>query len=350
MDKIFKHVQVLGMAAAVSKHRQKVMDLDFDKRTMARIIKLTGIKELSVSPDGITGSDYCVAAAEKLFAELDFDRSKIDGIVYATPHPDYVLPGTCGVIQQRLKLRREMIATDINQGCTGFIYSLFIAYLWVESGYCKNVLVCTGDSSARHSNEHDKSMKMVMGDGGTAVIVTKATSETKATFSFVHDGYKVKDLYIPAGGERMPLQKGVTDVEEIDDEGNVRTLADQYMNGMALMQFSRDESRVVVDDVLKRMNMRISDITMLALHQPNEFMVKAIAKQFDVPLEKVPMEVSETGNIGGGAMGLALCKSVEKRNIYSMQNSLLCAFGTGLSCAAMVVDFSRVMFCHVQEI
>ena len=350
MNKVFVKSHIVGVAAAVSKLKQPVMDFDFDKRTIKRIAKLTGIELVSVSPDGVTGTAYCVAAAKKLFLELNVDAASIDGIVYATPHPDYVLPGSCGVIQEQLGIRRDIIATDINQGCTGFIYSLFMAHLWIESGYCKNVLVCTGDTPARHSNEHDKSMKMVMGDGGTVVLVRASETAGRSAFSFRHDGYRLKDLYIPAGGELLPLQAGLTDVEHIDEEGNVRTLADQYMNGMSLMQFSRDESKIVLNDVLDILGIKISDVGMLALHQANEFMVKSIARQFNIPMEKVPLEVFDTGNIGGGSMGLAICKSLQHGHKYDMQVSALCAFGTGLSCAAAVVNMSDTYFCEVIEV
>lgn len=338
--------QVIGVATSVPDKQFDLMDLDIDDYTLKRTMKLTGIHKIRQAPPEMSAADYCIDAAKVLLKELSFDAQNIDGIVMLTPHPNYIYPGDSGLIQSALGIPKKCIALDINHSCTGVIYGIFTASLLVESGQCRNVLVCCGDTAAKHINPRDRALKMVAGDGGSALLVT-AGGSLPMKFSFVHDGDGLKYLYTPAGGERMPLQPGVTDVESTDAEGNVRSLEDEFMDGLEVMRFVMNEMPPRVEDILGQQGWAKEDVDLFVFHQANEFMIRSLVRAMKLDKKKAMVRVDGYGNIGGASVLLAMCLEREKSS--SWNKTVLCSFGTGMSGAAMAVDFSKTQFCGVSE-
>ena len=345
---LFNKALLSGVSASIPRHRVHIHDMGFDIKTVDRISKLTGIREVRVASEGMTVADYCIDAAEHLFSEMQFDRSRIDGLVLVTPQPDYILPGTVGVLQRRLGLPKHCVAMDINHGCPGFVYALFQGFLLVETGFCQSVLACCGDLPTRTVNPQDKSMRLVHGDGCAAMLITASDAAPTAAFSFRHDGSGLEHLYIPAGGARMPRRAGVTDRPEMDEEGNWHTLENVRMNGMELMRFAVEEVPETIADVMQLQGWSQADVTAYAVHQANAFMVKSLARQMGVPSEKVPVDMEDTGNIGAASIGLLLCRMKGKG--AGLKRTVMCAFGTGLSCAAGAMDLASTYFSPVHEI
>lgn len=346
---LFNKAIMAGVSASIPKHRVHIHDMDFDIKTVDRISKLTGIREVCVAPEGMTTADYCIDAAEHLFSEMQFDRSQIDGIVYVTPQPDYIVPGTVGVLQRRLDLPKHCVAMDIKHGCPGFIYALFQAVLLVESGFCQNVLTCCGDIPTCNINEKDKSMRLVHGDGGAAMLVTASEGGHPSAFAFRHDGTGIEYLYVPAGGARMPRKSGVTDQPVEDAEGNIHTLENVCMNGLELMRYIVSEVPGTIQEVLDVQGWEHKDVTAYALHQANAFIVKSLARQMGLPLAKVPVDMEDTGNIGAASVALLLCRQMEKSSL-DLSRVVMSGFGTGLSSAAAAMDLSSTYFSPVHEI
>ena len=215
-NKIFDLPFVRGICVSIPKERVVMRELQFDGVNVENIIKTTGIHEVRRAPANMTITDYCLNAAEHLFEELDFDRTRIDGVVFATPFGDYLTPGSGYVVQARLNLSTRCIIVDINQACAGFVNGLFNAFMLVESGYCKNVLLCAGDTAAS-VHPKDKSMQMLLSDAGAVAIISASDNPSKTAFSFYNDGRLLNSLYLPAGGRRLPIKHGVTDIEKRDE-------------------------------------------------------------------------------------------------------------------------------------
>lgn len=340
--------QVVGIATSIPKQVFDLSRLGLEKDIFNRTVNLTGIYAVSISPENMTAVDYCVDAAQKLLNKLNFDKNRIDGIIFATPHPDYIYPGNCGIVQSKIGISKKSIAMDINHSCTGLVYAFFIADLLIQSNQCNAVLVCCGDTASKHINEKDRSLKMVVGDGGCAALVTDGGKENPS-FSFFHDGDGFKYLYEPAGGERMPIKPGITDKETIDEDGNIRTLEDEYMNGLEVMRFVLNEMPALIDDVIKQKKWTRDEIDVYAFHQANEFIVTSLKRKLRIPKEKVLISVKNTGNIGGASVALAMCNFAKEQS-YKWKKSVICSFGTGMSGAAMAEDFSNTLFCETQEI
>jgi len=332
------------MAVSVPKEQVDLLDLGFDAHTMKRTMKLTGIHKVRYAPKNKTALDYCTDAARHVIDGTGTDKDDIDGIIFVTPHPDYVYPANVGLVQRALGLQKKCIAMDINHSCTGLIYGIFEADLLVQSGHCHNVLVCCGDTASHHLNKRDRSLRTGTGDGGAAILVTAGGHLSK--YSFLHDGDGFEYLYTPAGGERMPLSPGVTDQETMDEEENWRSPQDEYMNGLEVMRFAMNEIPPLADEVLEQESWTVGDVDIFAFHQVNNLMVKNLGRAIKAPKEKILLHVDGFGNIGGGSIAVALCGSAQG-NSNQWGKSLLCEFGTGMSAAVMTADFSKTWFSDV---
>lgn len=142
-----------------------------------------------------------------------------------------MLPSTSICLQERLGLTKDTVCMDVHYGCSGYIYGLFQAALWIHSGACANVLLLTGDTTSRIINEHDKSLRMVFGDCGTATMVTQGSHSMG--FHIQSDGSGANRLIVPAGGFRTPVSEQSSALAW-DEDQNGRTLNDLYMDGLGL--------------------------------------------------------------------------------------------------------------------
>lgn len=348
-DKIFDIPFVRGMSVVVPKEILKIEDLNFEGVNFKSIIKTTGIKEVRRAPANMTATDYCIAAAENLFADLNFDKAQIDGVIFATTVPDYLSPGNGYILQDRLNLSKKCIIVDINQACAGFVNGLFQAFLMVQSGYCKNVLLCAGDIFSRYLNSKDKSGQVIFSDAGAVALISANEILTRSAFSFYNDGNVFKALYMPAGGLKMQRQHGLTDVEKTDSQGNVHTLENLNMDGLEVMAFVLAAAPTAIKDVLKIINWQKDDVKIFALHQANMSIINALTKRLKVPVEKVPVSLTNYGNTTACSTPLTLClEHPAAKEIWD--KVIMCAFGTGMACAAVALDLSKTHFCKVQEL
>ncbi|MBR4172820.1 MAG: hypothetical protein IKR46_00415 [Clostridia bacterium] len=349
--KIFDVPLIRGVSVTVPKERVVMKDLTFDGVDIEEAIKLTGIEEVRRAPSNMTVTDYSLNAAEHLFEVLNFDKSKIDGVVFATPLGDYTTPGSGYLVQDRLDLSSKCIIVDINQACAGYINGLFQACMLIQSGYCKNVLLCAGDTAGA-IHPKDKSMQLLLGDAGAATLISAGDGSRKGTFSFYNEGQSFRSLYTPAGGRKMPIKHGVTDVEEIDEQGNVHTLENPHMNGLEVMAFAIAAASTAIKNSLKIMEWTKDDVEVYALHQANKTILTALTKRLRLPADKVPVSLTYYGNTAAASTPLTLCLESpdDTGGGGKWDKAILCGFGNGLACAAAALDLSETYFCKIQEL
>lgn len=350
MDKIFTKPFIRGMAVVVPPKKVAIRDLPFPDVNLDEVIKITGIHEIHESVEPESQTDYCVNAAEKLIAELNFDKSQIDGVVFATPCGDFISPGSAYIVQSRLKLKKNTIILDDNQACAGFIHGLFHAFMYVQSGYCKNVLVCAGETTSKGIGQRDKSMRVLMGDAGAVAIVSAGNKEITSGFGFYNDGEVFKALHTPAGGKKLPWKHGITDVEKADENGNIRTLRDAHMDGLEVMAFAISAVPNAVKNALKVLNWTKDEVNLFALHQANETLLKALTKRLHIPSEKVPMKLKNYGNTAGASIPLLLnLLAKDHKAGGNWEKVVMCGFGNGMSCAAVALDLNDTYFSGVHD-
>ncbi|KPA18706.1 3-oxoacyl-[acyl-carrier-protein] synthase III [Candidatus Magnetomorum sp. HK-1] len=348
MDVILNDVFVRSIAATLPDEIYDLTDLYdiYGENEVNQIMKVNGISKIRLAPEGVCASDLCEKAANLILT--DNDKEKINGIVFISQTPDYILPATSACLQHRLGLSNECVAFDISNGCPGYIYGLFQAAMLINSGSCDSVLVCAGDVISRYINPLDRSNRMVFGDAGSATILEKGSG--KISFSFMTDGSIAENLIIPAGGSRYPKNED-SEMVSVKNDGNMRSDEDLFMNGLEIMNFSNREVPIRVDAVIANQGWEKSDVTLFGFHQANQFMLNNLRKIMKIPEEKIPIAMQETGNTGQASIPLML--SLEQKNLVKnnrLEKSVLCGFGVGLSCAASALDLSETTIKLINDI
>lgn len=311
----------------------------YGENEVNNIIKITGVKRVRIADEDMTSSDMCYYAAEALIESEKIDKSTIDGLVFVSQTTDYILPATSISLQNRLGLSNDTVCIDIHYGCSGYIYGLFQASLWISSGACKNVLLLSGDTTSKMINSNDKSLRMVFGDCGTATIV--CGGDGIIGFNIQSDGSGANRLIVPAGGFRAPISDE-TSVIEWDEDHNGRTKNDLYMDGMAIFNFAISKVHKNINSTIELMNWDKDAVGFYALHQANEFMVNYIRKKLKAKEEFAPVNVANYGNTGPATIPLLLSDTCP--GDYDLSKTIMSGFGVGLSWGSAATDLSRTKF------
>jgi 3-oxoacyl-[acyl-carrier-protein] synthase-3 len=305
-----------------------------------KILEKTGISERRVAGVGQTAGDLAYEAAVNLFDQGKIAAEDVDFIILCTQAPDYVLPTTACVLQDRLGVSRQAGALDINLGCSGFVYGLSLAKGLIETGAARCVLLLTADTYSKYIHPMDKSVRTLFGDAAaaTGVIATEEDDEAIGPFVFGTDGSGAKNLIVEAGMFRMPKSKD-TATEMADESGNVRSLENLYMNGAEVMAFSLKEVPKAADALLLKAGKAKEDMDFFVLHQANKFMLDALRKKLKVPQEKLPIMVEDCGNTVSSTIPIALFKLRQQGLLRQDHKLMLIGFGVGYSWAACLLNF-----------
>ena len=349
MKPLVPNIKISAIAACVPNNvfDVRLLGKEFGELEVEKIISSTGISKLRIADDKTCCSDLCEAAARELINSKLVDKEDIDGIVFISQTPDYILPVTSLSLQKRLRIGTNCIAFDITYGCSAYIYGLFQGALLVSSGSCKKVLVCAGDKITPYVHPKDRSIKLLFGDGGSATIIEKG--EDTLFFDFFSDGNGGENLIIPSGRCRYPLSEQSKIATEREG-GNFRSDENLYMDGIEIMNFALREVPKSVKNVCENAGWNINDINMFGFHQANAFMLKYIAKIMKVPIEKIPIAMCEIGNTGPASIPLMLTEARERISEKNMLNKVvLCGFGVGLSCASVALTLKNTKILNTVE-
>jgi 3-oxoacyl-[acyl-carrier-protein] synthase-3 len=305
-----------------------------------KILEKTGIAERRVCAHDETASDLAERAANKLFAQGKVRASDVDFIILCTQAPDYVLPTTACVLQDKLGVPRSAGALDVNLGCSGFVYGLSLAKGLIETGTVKCVLLLTADTYSKYIHPMDKSVRTLFGDAAAATVVRADAVEHESIGPFVFgtDGSGARNLMVEAGLYRLPASCD-TSKEHTDESGNVRSLENLYMNGAEVMAFSLKEVPRAIDALLLKAGKTREDVDLFVLHQANKFMLEALRKKLKVPTEKLPILMEDCGNTVSSTIPIALHKLRDQGQLKEGQQLMLVGFGVGYSWAACLLNF-----------
>lgn len=305
-----------------------------------KIFSKTGIKERHIADASQTASDLAFAAAQKLFFQGIVDVGDIDFIILCTQAPDYVLPTTACLLQNRLGISRGAGAVDINLGCSGFVYGLSLAKGLIESGSAKCVLLLTADTYSKYINPLDKSVRTLFGDGATASVIglNEAGGASIGPFVFGSDGSGGKNLIVEAGGFRNPRSEDSAQ-EFADSSGNIRSLDNLYMDGAEVLTFSLQEVPKAINALLEKMELSKEEVDHFVLHQANKFMLEALRKKLGVSPEKLPILMERCGNTVSSTIPLALIAMRGSGKLKVGEKVVLAGFGVGYSWATCFLEY-----------
>jgi 3-oxoacyl-[acyl-carrier-protein] synthase-3 len=306
--------------------------------TAEKIFEKTGIRERHISGDNETAGDLGEKAARKLFAEHAVDPSAIDFVLLATQSPDYFLPTTACMLQDRLGIPTTAGALDFNLGCSAYIYGLSLAKGLIASGTAKNVLLITAETYTKHIHPMDKSVRTIFGDGAAATLVSAAETEGIGRFVLGTDGSGYGKLIVPSGGLRL-CPSAETAVEVTDDSGNTRTQDHLFMDGTEIFSFTIVTVPRTVKETLEKNGLALEDVDLFVFHQANQYMLDFLRKKCKIAPEKFYMNFADCGNTVSASIPVALARAVQDGTLKPGMKVMLVGFGVGLSWGATVVKW-----------
>ena len=309
---------------------------EFKDRDVAKMANKIGVTERRIVGPDETALDLAEKAAVKLLESNSSDE--IDFVILCTQSPDYYLPTTACILQERLGLSVNVGAIDINQGCSGFIYGLSIAKGLIETGTVKNVLLVMAETYSKHINHEDLGNRIIFGDAASASLISSKESKSPLIGNFVlgTDGKGAENLIVPNGGlrKRFDIDCGIT----IDKRNDRRTDNNLYMNGSEIFYFVGKQIPVVVDKTIASNNLDKEDIDFYLFHQANKYMIDFLAKRLKLSKEQYYNNIEDIGNTVSSTIPIALKRCMEKGLIKKGDRVLMCGFGVGYSWGSVVLE------------
>lgn len=310
---------------------EKLVEL-FPEWTVDKIASKIGVTSRHIAAVNETAADMAVCAAENLFREHKIDRSTIDFVLLCTQSPDYFLPTSACIVQDRLKLPTNCGALDFNLGCSGFVYGLSLAKGLVLGGVAKNVLLLTAETYTKHIHPDDKGNRTIFGDAATATIISTDGFAEIGAFSLGTDGRGGESLIVKTGGLRQ--KKALCDLA-YDESGNPISSDYLFMNGKDIFDFTSDIVPVMVEDVLKKNDLTQEQVNLFVFHQANKYMINYLRKLLEIDKENFYIFLETVGNTVSSTIPIALCEAQKENKLKG--NVLLAGFGVGLSYGATVL-------------
>lgn len=310
---------------------------EFPEWSVEKISSKTGIYERRIAGENEFSSDLATEAAKKLFNEHKIDKSEIDFVLLCTQSPDYFLPTTACVVQNRLGLSTNCGALDYNLGCSGYVYGLAMAKGLVMSGSSRNVLLITAETYSKFIHKNDKSNRTIFGDAAAATLVSKSNGEEEIlNFTFGTDGSGAENLIVKNGGVKHKNSLGL----DIIDEGEFKRNDDNlFMNGQEIFKFTTSSVPKLVDETLLLNNIDKEKIDLFVFHQANKFMLDYIRRRLNIPVEKFFMFFGNVGNTVSSTIPIALEEAIKTNKIKKGMKVLIAGFGVGYSSSATIINF-----------
>lgn len=333
-----KNVALRGVTGTVPNNPVKSTDFDFFTEKDAETFDNTvGIKNRYIAPDEICASDLCFDAAERLIAGLGWEKESIDVLLFASVTSDYKTPPTSAILQDRLGLSSSTFVLDVPMGCCGCMYSINVAGNLLSAGTVKRAIILVGDTAMRMGNPKDKSRGPLFGDSGTALALEYDNTAEDIIIDFNTQGSGYQALMTPHGGYRHPVTQE-SFIEQDFGNGIIRAPKDALINGMDVFSFAITRPPISVKKMLEQQGLdKDNDVDFFLIHQANKLIVDRLVKKLKLPVEKVPYNLQEFGNLGGASI-LMLMASEIAEELSSKPLTLLCSsFGLGLTWGTMVL-------------
>lgn len=322
--------RIVATGSAVPKRVLRNADLEHMVATSDEwIAERTGIRERRVVDEGVASSDLGTEAARAALAAGGWDAADLDLLLVATCTPDMPLPSTACLIQRNLKASRA-IAFDLAAACSGFLYGLSVADLYVRSGTCRKALVVGTEVMSSVIDWTDRSTCILFGDGAGAVLIEPSDDDRGILSTHLHSDGDLWDLVcVPGGGSRLPA--------------SVPMLADRQqfvkMKGNETFKVAVRTLEATAREALEANKMGVDDVDLFIPHQANVRIVNAVMERLGLRKDRAFLNIDRYGNTSAASIPLALDEAVRAGRISPGSRILMVAFGSGLTWASAVVKW-----------
>ncbi len=308
----------------------------FPEWSVEKIEKKLGIKERHIAGENETASDLGVKAAEQLIKEYGIDKKDIDFLIFCTQSPDYILPTTACIMQERLGLSTRIGAIDLNLGCSGFVFGLMTAKSYVQSGIANNVLLITAETYSKYIHPKDKSNRTIFADGAAACLVSTDGIAEIGEFTLGTDGKGAENLIVKSGGARH--RESYNDLE-INEFGNPVGSDYLYMNGPEILNYTLERIPEMIADVLGKNNLSMDDVDLHVYHQANAYIAKLQRRKMKIKEDKYYHCYEHCGNTVSSTIPIALKEALKDGTIKEGMKVMSVAQGLGYSWGGFLLRF-----------
>lgn len=289
----------------------------------------TGIHQRYLAAPDECASDLGFLAAQKLMQTHDIDPGSIDFLLLCTQTPDYPLPTTACLLQERLHLPTRCGAMDFNLGCSGFVYGLAVADGLIRTGAVKRVLLITAETYSKYIDRDDRSLRTIFSDAAAATLIDASDEPTLSAFRFGTDGSGADTLLVTRGGARSESQAH-------RPRHRKRWNSALYMDGPSLMNFTIGAVPQVVNDILADAGLTSSDIQLFLLHQATSKMLEQLQQRLGLDDDRLPIKLHDCGNTVSSTLPILIDQLRSEQRIVAGSPHLLIGFGVGWSWAGCV--------------
>ena len=310
---------------------------EFPEWDVEKVYSKVGVKERHLAGESETAGDLAEKAARKLFEEYQVSPSDIDFLLLCTQSPDYRLPSTACILQDRLGIPTSVGAFDYDLGCSGCIYGMAFAKGLIAAGLASNVLLLTAETYTKYLHPDDKSNRTIFGDGAAACLISKEKGLAEIEdFVFGTDGSGADNLMVKTQGARFPERTGLSTE---DDDGHVNREDYLYMNGSAIFNFTLEQVPPMMKQLLEKSGLGKDDIDYYVFHQANKYMLSTLRKICGLSKDKFHIDLEHTGNTVSSTILISLKDSLEQGLICPGMKVMACGFGVGLSYGGTILHF-----------
>lgn len=314
----------------------------FGEDAVNDVVKMIGVKSRRIADEVTTTRDLCGSAGKKLLAGLGWSSDTVDALIFVSQTPDFRLPATACALHSDLGLPKTAVAFDINLGCSGYPYAVWLGMTMIQSGAATRVLLAVGDTISKIVDPNDRSTALLFGDAGTVTAI-EASPHHETFFVLGTDGGGATNLIVPAGAFR-----------DYSASGDLRLAGKNseclYMDGGEIFNFTLRSVPALVTSVIEAAQTQIASYDYFLFHQANLFMLKHLAKKIKLPADKMPINIEEFGNTSCASIPLLMTTRLRERLMLAPLNICMLGFGVGYSWAASSMRLGPLQFIEAIEL
>lgn len=318
---------IVGVVSCLpsKKISNRFFEKTFGESVIADIVKMVGVENRYWVNEQTTTMDLCHAAGKKLLQGLGWAPDSVDALIFVSQTPDFRLPATACTLQSGLGLPNACIAFDVNLGCSGYPYALWLGMTMVQSGAARRVILAVGDTISKIVDLTDRSTALLFGDAGTVTAIEAVDGQT-ATFVLGTDGKGASNLMVPRGGFRDYM---TSEDERIKDKHPDAL----FMDGGEIFNFTLRSVPGLVSETIQNSGFSMDQHDAFLFHQANLFMLKHLVKKAKIPVQNAPFNISEYGNTSSASIPLLMTTKLKEVLLEKKTRVAMFGFGVGYSWA-----------------
>ena len=295
------------------------------------IVERTGIRERHIVDKGVATSDLAAQAAMRLLKNRGIPATEVDVIIVATVTPDMLFPSTACLVQHKIGAKGAW-GFDLSAACSAFVYALQTGAQFIATGAHKKVMVIGADVMSSIIDYTDRATCVIFGDGAGAVLLEPAEDDSEGFIDFIHeiDGSGACSLYMPGGGSLHPSTH-----ETVDQRMHY-----VHQDGQAVFKYAVKKQLELTAALLKRNNLKGSDIDAFIPHQANQRIITATAERLGLRSESVIINIDRYGNTTAGTIPLAMQTAREEAKLKKGDLVMLASVGAGFTVGATLLRWA----------